>query len=141
MFMLPLSPLLRRITEPTSFLPPFFSPPEISSFWGNSTAIAFSRTQKVLPTPVRRRYLIGSSPMTSPLNDSDIPTLLHCSSGCRSSADISFAPAALVLSCSWQALQDLGPDHLPNLPTVPLYPAFRPNKRFTFLEFSESSLG
>ena len=39
MFMLPLSPLLQQITEPTPFLPPFFPPPEISSFWGTSITI------------------------------------------------------------------------------------------------------
>ena len=35
-----------------------------------------------------------------PLNDSDIPTLLHCSSGSRLSPDIFFAPSSLALSCS-----------------------------------------
>ena len=46
-----------------------------------------------------------------PLNDPDTPTLLHRSSGSRSS---------LVLSCSWEVLQDLGSDHLPILLSVPL---------------------
>ena len=35
-----------------------------------------------------------------PLNDPDTLTLLHCSSGSRSSPDISFAPSTLALSCS-----------------------------------------
>ena len=34
-----------------------------------------------------------------PLNDPDTPTHLHCSSGSRSSPDISFAPSCLALSC------------------------------------------
>ena len=36
-----------------------------------------------------------------PLNDFDIPTLLHRSSGSRSSPDISFVPFSLALSFSW----------------------------------------
>ena len=47
------------------------------------------------------------------LNDPDTPTLLHRSSGSRSSPDISFAPSSLALSCSWDVLQDFGSDHLP----------------------------
>ena len=35
----PLFALLRRMAEPTPFLPPFFPPSEISSFWGISIAI------------------------------------------------------------------------------------------------------
>ena len=35
-----------------------------------------------------------------PLNDPDVPTLLHHYSGSRSSPDISFAPSSLALSCS-----------------------------------------
>ena len=35
-----------------------------------------------------------------PLNDPDTPTLLHRSSGSRSSPDISFAPSTLAFSCS-----------------------------------------
>ena len=48
-----------------------------------------------------------------PLNDPDTSTLLHRSSGSRSSPDISFAPSSLALSCSWEVLQHLGSDHLP----------------------------
>ena len=55
-----------------------------------------------------------------PLNESDIPTLFHCSSGICSSPDISFALFSLALSCSWVVLQDLGSDHSPVLLTVPL---------------------
>ena len=64
-----------------------------------------------------------------PHNDPDTPTLLHRSSGSRSSPDISFAPSSLVLSCSWEVLQDLGSDHLPILLSIPLSPAYRPNER------------
>ena len=63
------------------------------------------------------------------LNDSDIPTFLHRSSGSRFSSDISFAPSSLALSCSWEVLQDLGTDHLPILLTIPLFPIFLPNER------------
>ena len=56
---------LRRMAEPTPFLPPIFPPPEISSFWGNLIAITPSGIQKVLPTPVGRKYAIGSFLLTS----------------------------------------------------------------------------
>ena len=49
-----------------SFFPfHFFFPPKISLFWGTSIAITPSATQEVLPTPVGRKYLTGSSPLTS----------------------------------------------------------------------------
>ena len=64
-----------------------------------------------------------------PLNDLDTPTLLHCSSGSRSSPDISFAPSTLAFPCSWEVLQDLGSDHLLILLSIPLSPVFRPNER------------
>ena len=65
MFMLPLFSLLLWIAEPIPFLPPFFPPAEISSFWATSIAITPSGTQKILPTLVGRKHLIGSSPLTS----------------------------------------------------------------------------
>ena len=80
---------LRRMAETIPFLPPFFPPPEISSFWGTSTALTPSGTQEVLPTPMGKKYSTGSSFVTSfPLNDPDIPTLLH-----RSFPDISLLPS------------------------------------------------
>ena len=53
------------MAEPIPFLPQFFPPPEISSFWGTSTAITPFGTQEVLPTPVGRKYSTGSSLLTS----------------------------------------------------------------------------
>ena len=73
-----------------------------------------------------------------PLNDPDTPTLLHRSSGSRSSPDISFAPSSLALSCSWEVLQDLGSDHLPILLSVPLSPVFRPNERPSSFNFQKA---
>ena len=55
----------QRTAEPIPSLPPFFPPPEISSFWGTSIAITPFETQKVLPTLRGRRYSTGSSPQTS----------------------------------------------------------------------------
>ena len=75
------------------------------------------------------------SPDLLPLKDSDIPILLHRSSGSRSSPDISFALFSLALSCSWEVLQNLGSDHLPILLTVPLSPVFCPNERLHSLNF------
>ena len=60
------------MTEPTP-LPPFFPPPEISSFWGTSIAITPSGIQEVPPTPAGRKYSTGSCLLTS----SPLMTLLH----------------------------------------------------------------
>ena len=65
MCMPPLFASPQRMAEPIPSLPPFFPPPEISSFWGTSIAITPSGTQKVLPTPVGRKYSTGSSLLTS----------------------------------------------------------------------------
>ena len=138
MFMLPLFALLRRIAEPTPFLPPFFPPPQISLFWRTSIAIILSGTQKVFPTPVGRKHSIGSSSLTSSLKDSDIPTLFHRSSGSRSSPDISFALFSFVLSRSWEVFQNLGCNHLPILLAVLLSPVFHPNERLPPLNFQKS---
>ena len=73
-----------------------------------------------------------------PLNDPDTPTLLHCSSGSRSSPDISFAPSSLALSCSWEVLQDLGSDHLPIFLSIPLSPIYRPNERPPSFNFQKA---
>ena len=73
-----------------------------------------------------------------PLNDPDTPTLLHRSSGSRSSPDISFAPSTLAFSCSWEVLQDLGSDHLSILLSIPLSPVFRPNERPPSFNFQKA---
>ena len=73
-----------------------------------------------------------------PLNDPDTSTLLHRSSGSRSSPDISFAPSTLALSCSWEVLQNLGSDHLPILLSIPLSPVFRPNERPPSFSFQKA---
>ena len=65
MCMPPLFAPPQRLEEPIPSLPPFFPPPEISSFWGTSIAITPSGTQKILPTPAGRKYLTGSSLLTS----------------------------------------------------------------------------
>ena len=117
------------------FLPQFFPPPELPSFWGTSIAIIPSGTQEILPTPAGREYSTGTSP---PLNDPDTPTLLHRSSGSHSSPDISFAPSSLALSCSWEVLQNLGSDHLPILLFIPLFPVFCPNERPPSFNFQKA---
>ena len=128
----------QRMAEPILSLPPFFPPPEISSFWGTSIAITPSGTQEVLPTPAERKYSTGSSLLTSSLNDPDTPTLLHRSSGSRSSPDISFASSTLAFSCSWEVLQDLDSDHLPILLSIPLSPVYHPNKRPPSFNFQKA---
>ena len=69
-------------------------------------------------------WVISSDPL--PLNDSDIPTLLHRFSGSGFSPDIFIAPSSLALSCSLEKHQVVGSDHLPILLTVPHSTVFRP---------------
>ena len=64
-----------------------------------------------------------------PLNNPDTPTLLHRSSGSRSS---------LAFSYSWEVLQDLGSNHLPIFLSIPLSPVFRPNERSPFFNFQKA---
>ena len=56
------------MAELTPFLPPFFPPPEISSFWETSIAITPSRIQEVVLTHLGRKYSTGSILMTSSLS-------------------------------------------------------------------------
>ena len=55
----------QRMAETIPFLSPFFPPPEIFSFFGTSIAITPFGIQEVLPTPTGKKYLTGSSPLTS----------------------------------------------------------------------------
>ena len=128
----------QRMAEPIPSLPPFFPPPEISSFWGISIVITPSGTQEVLPTSWGGSidWVISSDLL--PLNNPDTPPLLHRSSGSRSFPDISFAPSTLALSCSCEVLQGLGSDHLPIVLSVPLSPAYRPNKRLPSFNFQKA---
>ena len=121
---LPLFAFLQRMAEPTSFLPPLFPSSEMYSFCGTSIAITPSGTQEVLPIPWGGSIRLGHLFCLPPLNDPDIRILLH-----RSSHDISFAPSSLVLSCSWEMLQDLGSDRLIILLFVLFSPVFCPNQR------------
>ena len=126
--MLPLF-ALQRIAEPTPFLRPFFPPPEISSFWGTSTAIIPSGTQKVLPSPMGRKYSIESFPFTT------FSLTLTCL--LFSIASWAFAPP-LISPLLWKMLQDLSFDHLPILPILPLSPIFRPNERPPSFDFQKA---
>ena len=92
-YMFPLFAPLRSMPEPIPFLPPFFPPPEISSFWGTSISITPSGTQEVLPIPARRKYSTGLSPLTC----SPSMTLTHLLFSIASSTEISFAPSFLAL--------------------------------------------
>ena len=70
-----------------------FSLPWKSLHSGTSIAITPSGIQEALPIPVERKYSIRSSLLSLlTRNDLDTLTLLHRSTGSRSSPDISFAP-------------------------------------------------
>ena len=133
MCMLPLFALFRRIAEPTPY-----PPPEISSSWGTSIAITPSGTQRVLPTPVERKYLIESSivmlfsSMTLTYQLDSIAPLAVAS------PYISLASFSLAVSSSWEVLKDLGFDHLPILLTVSLSPVLSPNERPPSFNFQKA---
>ena len=138
--MLPLFTLLRRIVEPTPFLPPSFPSPEIALFWGifichhplyYSKGTSNPRGGEVF------HWVISSN--LHPFNDPDTPTLIHCCTDRCSSPDISFASPSLVLSCFWEVLQDLGSDHLLILLTIPLSSVFLSNERYPSFNFSDGS--
>ena len=89
-------------------------------------------------TPRGRNIRLGDLLRPPPLNDHDIPTLLHRSSGSPSSPGISFASSSLAFSCSSEVLQDLGSDHLPILLSVPLSPVFRSDERPSSFNFQKA---
>ena len=138
MCMPPLFAPVQRMAEPIPSLPQFFPPPEISSFWGTSIAINRFGTREVLLTPVGGVFGWVVSSDLLPLNGPVTATLLHRSSGSRSSPGISFAPSTLAFSCSWEVLQDLGSDHLPILLSIPLSPVFHPNERPPSFNFQKA---
>ena len=136
MFMLPLFALLRRIAEPTpSILPSSRNPFILGDF--NRHHPLYDSKSTFDPCGEEAFDLVISSNLF-PLNDSDIPTLLHRSSGNRSSPDISFALFSLALSCSWEVLPNLGSHHLPILLTFLLSPVIHPNERLPFFNFRKA---
>ena len=134
MSLLPLSALPQRMAEPISSITPFFSFPEISSFWETSIAITPSGTQEVFPTPAGRKYSTGPSPLIS----SPSMTLTYLPFSIVPLGVAPFLTSSLALSCSWEVLQDLGSDHLPILLSVPLSPVYRPNERPPSFNFQKS---
>ena len=63
------------------------------------------------------------------LNDPASPTLLHHSTGSRSSPDISLAPTSFAPHCEWRTLPGLGCDRLPVEIVLPFSPVRHPNTR------------
>ena len=135
----PLFALLRRIAESTAFSPSILSsfrnPFILGNFncyhplW-NSKGTSNPRWEEIFDCVISSNLLL--------LNGLDIPTLLHRSSGSRSSPYIFFALSSLALSWSWEVLQDRDSDHLPFLLIVPLSPVFRPNERPLSFNFQKA---
>ena len=75
------------------------------------------------------------------LNDPASPTLLHHSTGSRSSPDILLAPASLAPHCEWRTLHGLGSDHLPIEIVLPLFPVRQPNTRPPNFNYKKNQLG
>ena len=73
------------------------------------------------------------------LNDPASPTLLHHSTGSRSSPDILLAPASLAPHCEWRTLHGLGSDRLPIEIVLPLFPVRQPNTRPPKFNYKKTS--
>ena len=73
------------------------------------------------------------------LNDPASPTLLHHSTGSRSSPDISLAPASLAPHCEWRTLPGFGSNHLPIEIVPPLSPVRLPNTRPPKFNYKKAS--
>ena len=131
MFMLLLFILLRRRAEPTPFLSQFFHPPEASLFWRTSVAITSLGLKRYFwllwGGSIRLGLLLWPAfPQWSSYTYSSpsLPWHLLC---------LSF----LVLSCSWEVLQDLGSDHLPILLTIIIFFCLLPQQMSPFLYISD----
>ena len=101
---LPLFALSRRMAEPTPFLPPFFLLQKSLHSGGlqlRSPPLELKRYFRPRGEEVFD-WLISSDLLL--LNDPDIPTLLHRSTGSRSSPAIFFAPSSIALSCTWDLI-------------------------------------
>ena len=72
------------------------------------------------------------------LNDPASPTLLHHSTGSRSSPNISLAPASLDPHCEWRTLPGLSSDHLPIEIVLPLTPVRHPNTRLPQFNYKKA---
>ena len=123
------------------FLPPSFPPLEISLFWGTSIAITPCGTQNVILTPMRGKYSIESSPLTS-FPSMTLTYLLFT---------ITHIVVAPLLTSSLPPPPPLLPYPAPGrcfrtwilityqfLLTVPLSPVFRPNKRLSSFNFQKA---
>ena len=107
------------------FLLSFFFLSEISSFWRTSIALSPFGTQSTSEPRGVEVFVWFIFSDFLPLNDTDIPTLLHCSS-----LDISVALSSLAHDRCFRTWVF---DHLSILPTIPLSPVFCPNERPFFI--------
>ena len=125
------------MADPTPFLRPFCPPPEISSFWGTSTAITPSGTQKVLPTSAGRKCSTESALLTFSLS----MTLTH--------PPFYIAPLAVAPPLTCPLLPPLlpflalGPGFWPptNSSIRPSLSGLLPQRAPSLIQFSKSCLG
>ena len=104
-----------------SILTSFLTPLTLSSSETSMLATHVGQTHP--PNPLGNDLIrwITSSGLEL-LNDPASPTLLHHSTGNRSSPDILLAPASLTPHCEWRTLHGLGSDRLPIEIVLPLFP-------------------
>ena len=138
MCMPPLFSPPQRMAEPTP-LPPFFPPPEISSFW--RTSITRFGTQEILPTPrggsIPLVHLLRPPPSQWPWHTHPSPSLLWQSL-------LSWHLLCSFYPCFFLLLGGAsGPGFWPSTNSFfrPSLSGLSPQRASPFLQFSESSLG
>ena len=104
--------LLLTLAPGPSILTSFLTPLTLSS--SETSMLTTQHGTDSFPNPLENDLFcwITSSGLEI-LNDPASPTLLHHSTGSRSSPDISLAPASLAPHYEWCTLPGLGSDHLP----------------------------
>ena len=117
---LPSETVLLILAPGPSILTSFLTPLTLSS--SETSMLTTQRgTDSFPPNPLENdlfRWITSSG--LEILNDPASPTLLHHSTGSRSSPDILLAPASLAPHCEWRTLHGLGSDHLPIEIVLPL---------------------
>ena len=140
--MLPLIPSSPTDSKTTSFFSSILSSSRNLFILGDFNSHYTLWDSKGTFDAVKRKYLIGQSPLT--FSPSMTLTYILFSIAALAVAPPLTSPLffdlalSIALSCSREVLQNLGSDRLPILLTVPLSSVFCPNERLPFLNFQKA---
>ena len=132
--------LLLNLAPGPSLLTSFQTPLTLLSL---ETSMLTTQPGKTLPPnpPGNDLFRWITSSGLETLSDPASPTLLHHSTGSRSSPDILLAPASLAPQCEWCTLPGLGSDHLPIEIVLPLSPVHHSNTRTPKFNYKKAPSG